>query len=60
MYLPFLTDPLQDFAFTLESCSGLTSGSFNIRAATVLRKYKIYFTTNEYATSLQMCTNVMQ
>ncbi|XP_054840301.1 lymphocyte antigen 86 isoform X2 [Eublepharis macularius] len=30
-------DPLQDFAFTLDSCSGLTTGSVNIRAATVLR-----------------------
>ncbi|XP_048364094.1 lymphocyte antigen 86 [Sphaerodactylus townsendi] len=30
-------DPLQDFAFTLDSCSGLTSESVTIRAATVLR-----------------------
>nr|XP_056710133.1 lymphocyte antigen 86 [Euleptes europaea] len=30
-------DPLQDFAFTLDSCSGHTIESVNIRAATVLR-----------------------
>ncbi|XP_077209239.1 lymphocyte antigen 86 [Paroedura picta] len=30
-------DPLQDFAFTLDSCSDLTADHVNIRAATVLR-----------------------
>ncbi|XP_015263030.1 PREDICTED: lymphocyte antigen 86 isoform X2 [Gekko japonicus] len=41
-------DPLQDLAFTLGSCSGLTTKSVNIRAATVLRYNirELFVTTN--------------